>query len=88
MNLSELRDAKIKLSRKEKELQELKDTLQKLLEKNTLRDQEFFEIQRERDILRLKNEIMNELLKKNGVEFDSSVNTTSVSQLTLIEEYT
>lgn len=68
----ELRDIKIKLSKKEQELKALKETLTSLEEKLTRRDQDYDALQKERDTLRLKNELMAEKLEQNGISIDFS----------------
>jgi hypothetical protein len=72
LNLQELRDAKVKLSRKETELKEFKEKLLYIEEKLLKRDFELSEIQKERDNLRLKNEIMNEHMSIHNLQLDSS----------------
>jgi hypothetical protein len=63
---------KIKLSKKEHELKAVKESLIALEEKLALRDSEFAILQKERDTLRLKNEMMSERLEQSGITIDLS----------------
>lgn len=67
INFSELRDVKIRLSRSDQELKKLKDEYAQLTDKMALKESIFSELQRERDNLRLKNEILCENLTKSGI---------------------
>lgn len=87
MNTTELRDIKVKLSRKETELKEIKDILQQLYDKLAKRDAEVTDLQRERDSLRLKNEIMAEHISKNNIEIDPSYEKAASDKLSVVEEY-
>lgn len=77
-NPAEVKDLKIKLSHKDKEIRELQQKLkdqQVFLDK---KDKQLKEVEKERDNLLLSNESLNakadsmaETLKKNNVEFDN-----------------
>lgn len=87
MNSTELRDIKVKLSRKETELKDIKDIIQQLYDKLGKRDTEVTELQRERDSLRLKNEIMAEHIAKNNIEIDPQYEKAASEKLSIVEEY-
>ena len=62
MDIGEVRELKVKLSRKEARLKEVEDQLQQTLDRMTVKDRELGEVTKERDTLRLKNEILEEHL--------------------------
>ena len=87
MSAGELRDIKVKLSRKETELKDVKDILQQLYAKIDMKEIEITNLQRERDALRLKNEIMSEHIGKNNIEIDPAYEQAANEKLSLVEEY-
>eukprot|EP00347_Sterkiella_histriomuscorum_P016618 403352497 len=85
INFQEVRDLKISMSRKEKELKDLKEQLQQALVKSNEKDQQIELLQQERDNLRLKNEIMSECLDKNNIKFQQPEDNKP--SMSLIDEY-
>lgn len=67
----EVRELKIKLSHRDREIRELQQRLkdqQLFLDK---KEKQVSELEKERDNLALKSESMSEKLKSNNIEFDS-----------------
>jgi len=70
-NPAEVRELKIKLSQRDRELRELQ---QKLKDQQLIidqRDKTIKEIEKEKDNITLKSEAMAEKLKTNNIEFDT-----------------
>ena len=51
------------------------------------KEQEMEEIQKERDTLRLKNEILSECIEKNNITVEGILPTDNKQTLSLIDEY-
>ena len=86
INYSEMRDTKIKLSRKEKELVEALDQFEKLTTKFKIKETEVTSLQSERDRLKLKNEILQECIDKNQLKLDPEQEEMFEQTMSLAEE--
>ena len=83
MNVAEYKDLKVKLSRKDKDLRELQEHLDAASQKILAREADLARVLEERDVLRLKNEVLAECLQQH----DLPVEDCAPVGLPLLAEY-
>ncbi len=72
----DVKELKIKLSKKDKELEEAVEKIQNLEKENDKLNSVQIELTNERDQLRLRDELMEQMLREAGVEMPDNTDTT------------